>query len=531
MATTPIDVTWALRMGAFRVTFQWFAHFLYISLMTLRKKSLALGSTITLAGGATGASLLAMLMAATPAGAVGTTYTVDTLDDGAENASDCTTPVAGSCSLRDAIDSVLDGDTIVFAAGLTGTITLDAAQGQLKVNNEVLIQGPGADLLTINAGGNSRVFYLCAGPTMELSGLTITGGSDSKGGGLYDGCSDGFTLRDVVVTGNEATNGNGGGVFSSETVTLINTVVSNNTSSEKGGGVSSGGLIMEGSTISGNSAGLYGGAGGAYTSGDVSITSSTFENNSAGSCGGGLYTGVDGGTITITDSTFSNNTADNCYGGGIDIDGNDNIVIIANTTITGNSALTGGGLHVDAGNLVSLFMTTVSGNSATNTNPLYSGGGVHIAASRQTYSAVDLTMVGTIVSGNTAAAGPADIGFGYVNDVGPVAISADDSLIGDIDSRLTITGAGNVISTTPGLDALADNGGPTMTMALLATSPALDAGPSVIPTFIGNEFDQRGAGFARVVGTKSDIGAFEAQAPEPTPTTVPGGEVVPNFTG
>jgi len=504
---------------------------MYVFLMTLRKKSLALGSTVTLAGGATGASLLAMLLAASPAGAVGTTYTVDTLADGANNSSDCITPVPGSCSLRDAVDAATDGDTIVFASGLTGTITLDTAnEGDIEISSELLIQGPGADLLTIDAGGSDRVFYLCTGSTAEFQGLTITGGSASEGGGIYDHCDDGFTLRDVVVTGNEATSGGGGGFYSGGSVTLINTVVSNNTATSYGGGGVSDDLTMVGSTISGNATSGDGG-GGAYAAGNVSITSSTFDSNSTETCGGGLYSGVDRGTVTITDSTFSNNTAVNCYGGGIDIDGNGNIVVIANTTITGNSAVSGGGLAVDYDNDVSLFMNTISGNSATSTDALYSGGGIHMSGTQGQSDPPTLTMVGTIVSGNTAAAGPADFGVGNSGNAGPYAITVNDSLMGDSDSRLTVTGSGNVTSTTPGLGALANNGGPTKTMALLDTSPALDAGPSVIPTFIGNEFDQRGAGFARVVGTRADIGAFETQAPEPTPTTAPNGEVVPNFTG
>lgn len=491
--------------------------------MSLRKNSLVLGSSLSLAGGATGASLLAMLLAASPAGAVGTTYTVDTLADGAANAADCTTPVPGSCSLRDAIAAVTTGDTVVFASGVTGTINIDPAEGEIEINWPILLQGPGADLLTVNAGGNSRVFYLCAGPSMEFQGLTITGGSASKGGGLYDECSDGFTLRDVVVTGNEATDSGGGALYSAGSVTLINTVISNNTASGDGGGVMSGDLTMMNSTISGNS--TNGGGGGAFAAGSIAVSSSTFDGNSAGNCGGGLYTRVAGGTVTITNSTFSNNAAVESYGGGIDIDGRNNTVVIANTTITGNSAVTGGGIHFDSGNDVSLFMNTIAGNAATTTDALYSGGGIHFSGDEPL---VTLTLVGTIVSGNSAAAGPADIGFGDAGTMSSPSISVNDSLIGDVDSRLTVTGSGNVMSTTPGLGALADNGGPTKTMALLPTSAGVDAGPSVVPTFTGNSFDQRGPGFARVVGTRADIGAFEIQ-PEPTP--VPDDEVVPAFTG
>jgi hypothetical protein len=69
-------------------------------------------------------------------------------------------------------------------------------------------------------------------------------------------------------------------------------------------------------------------------------------------------------------------------------------------------------------------------------------------------------------------------------------------------------------------------------MALLAGSAALDAGPATVVKFPGNDYDQRGVGFARVVGTRADIGAFETQAPEPTTTTTATDEpVVPAFTG
>jgi predicted outer membrane repeat protein len=483
------------------------------------------------AGGRGDWRFTSMLMAATPAGAVGTTYTVDTLADGAANASDCTTPVAGSCSLRDALDADATNDTIVFAPGLSGTITLTS--GELEINRAIVLTGPGKDLLTIDAAGGSRVFYVAASSPVTIEGLTITGGSSSNGAGLYDEGGNGFTLRDVLVTGNVAS-GSGGGLHGGGDVTLINTLVLNNTGTSGGGIFMKGNLVMEGSTISGNTAATVGG-GGAYVGGDISITTSTFDDNTADSCGGGLYARVSNGMVTITDSTFSNNTADSCYGGAIDIDGNGNTVVIANTTITGNSAPTGGGLQVDNDNDVSLFMDTITGNSATSTDALYSGGGIHLSGELQ--SPATLTIVGSIVSGNTAVAGPADIGVGNANDFGPNPVSINDSLIGDVDSRLTVTGAGNVTSTTPGLDALADNGGLTMTMALLSTSAAVDAGPSVVPTFTGNGFDQRGTGFARVVGTRADIGAFETQAPEPTTTTAAptttaaSGEIVPTFTG
>lgn len=527
-----------------------------ISSATLRRRALSIGSTATLLGGSAGALFLAL--AASPAGAVGNTFTVDTLDDGPDNASDCTIPVAGSCSLRDAITAASDGDTIVFEAGLTGTITLYGAQ--IEIGSEITVLGPGPEDITIDAGGESRVFYLCAGPAVEISGVTITGGSANRGGGLYDECNDGFTLRDVVVTGNEATGQGGGGLRSGGVVTLIDSVVSNNSANGNGGGILAEGVVLQRTTISGNYAS---GSGGGITSSDsviieesdivsnasdvggggvhvmyadVSIDRSTFKDNTARFCGGGLYVGGRGlyddrdvKAVDITSSTFSGNAAQDCYGGAIDLDGNNLSVVIANTTITGNSAVSGGGLHVDYDNTVDFIQSTIVGNYASSTDPLYSGGGVHFNENAA------LTFSGSIVSGNTASVdGAADIGYGRAKSLYTRSVGADHSMIGEVDSRVAVLGDGYIRSTSPGVGNLADNGGPTLTMALDPTSEAVDAGLTVMPPFPGDLYDQRGVGFARIVGMRSDMGAYEIQSDpdEPTTTTTAGGDpVVPEFTG
>src|SRR5207249_5007229 len=61
----------------------------------------------------------------------------------------------------------------------------------------------------------------------------------------------------------------------------------------------------------------------------------------------------------------------------------------------------------------------------------------------------------------------------------------------------------------PLLNPLAFNGGMTQTLALQSGSPAQDAGDV---TGLGVATDARGAPFARVVGTKADVGAYEIQA-------------------
>ena len=78
----------------------------------------------------------------------------------------------------------------------------------------------------------------------------------------------------------------------------------------------------------------------------------------------------------------------------------------------------------------------------------------------------------------------------------------------------------------PELGPLQNNGGATATHALLPGSPAIDTGPDPVPDFPGNAFDQRGDGYPRVVGTHSDIGAFEVQPIAPEAITI-----TPKFTG
>lgn len=94
---------------------------------------------------------------------------------------------AGAGSLRQAIASAAPGDTINFA--VTGTIALTS--GQLLIDKNLTIQGPGADSLTISGNHASRVFQNGAGMT-ALDGLTIADGkitdnNSAAGGGIYNG--------------------------------------------------------------------------------------------------------------------------------------------------------------------------------------------------------------------------------------------------------------------------------------------------------------------------------------------------------
>ena len=463
------------------------------------RKGVALGSAAVVAGGATTALLAAF---AIPASA--TTLTVDSTGDGAADPSHCTNGTIGDCTLRDALDAAADGDTITFDGSLTGTISLSA--GQLLVAKNVTIVGPGAASLAVDAGGASRVFYLQAGATGDIvmSGLTISGGNvTGDGGGILVKNAGDSSFDSVVVTGNTAT-GNGGGIVfpydgRDHNQSIANSKIFANASGTNGGGVYFGAVLSNSFT--------------------QTVSASTIEGNTAAERGGGIYLQEDYAPGFIVDSTISGNSAP--LGGGVFL--NSSPLTIANSTLTLNSAGDGGGINASGNSpRLTVLMSTITDNSAGT-----SGGGIRLSDTLN----FPTTVTGSIVSGNSAgSAGSHDIFSG-----GSATLNGDSDLFGVV--SVSADNTTNVItSTSPGLGPLADNGGPTRTMSLLAGSPALNAGPATVPVFAGNQFDQRGAGYPRVVLGAVDIGAYEVSTPPPAPTTTsttvsPSDPVVPAFTG
>ena len=139
-------------------------------------------------------------------------------------------------SLRQAIfdaNENVGSDTIQFAAGLTGTITLTA--DELAISDSLTIQGPGAANLTIDAAGKSRIFDVDDGDSgtnidVQISGLTLTGGSADTGGAILS--HEKLTVNSSTITGNTA-GVNGGGIYaySPGTTTIQNSTISENTTS------------------------------------------------------------------------------------------------------------------------------------------------------------------------------------------------------------------------------------------------------------------------------------------------------------
>jgi len=229
-------------------------------------------------------------------------------------------------------------------------------------------------------------------------------------------------------------------------------------------------------------------------------TVNTFVTDPFG--GGILVSG--GGNLDLRDSTVTGNQA--FSGGGIAFaDGGSGT--ITNCTISGNSvganfagnSGAAGGIIVGGGGTVSVFNSTIAFNSSPGI-----GGGVVVVGSQ-------LILESSIVADNICPQDP-DI----FRDAGN--LSARNSLIESIAPGV-INGSNiaNITGVDPILGPLASNGGPTQTHALLAGSAAINTGTNVT----GLATDQRGPGFARVVGLAPDIGAFEDQTQPPPPPPPP----------
>ena len=177
-------------------------------------------------------------------------------------------------------------------------------------------------------------------------------------------------------------------------------------------------------------------------------------------------------------------------------------LVVRASTISGNSAMDGGGLASMYGNPVDVSDSTIAFNASTRPQfEGWTGGGGGVCVN--SYS---LRLANSIVSNNSAYNGGSDVTL--FNLAGPTpSIAGDhDIILGSVPAPPPDT-----ITTDPGLLPLADNGGPTATHGLASGSVAIDAGRPATGLF----FDQRGRGFPRTIGASADIGAFESGTPAP----------------
>jgi hypothetical protein len=398
---------------------------------------------------------------------------------------------SGGGSLREAITSANTnpGSTIQFSSGLSGTIHL--ASELPTIAHSMDIEGPGPGTLTVSGEGAHRIFYVNGGGGDQVTIANLALGNGQAG-----------SLQNAGAV--EAETGGGPPL----SLTLSNDVFTNNS------------VTSNGATV--------------FSEEDLTVLNCVFTNNNADSAGGLRQLQ---GSLTVRSSTISGNTATDV--GGIEADDTAGAVTIDRTAVTGNTATQydSGGVAIFRPHQPSVISTsTISGNHNPGTKVSFSGrgGGVNVG----TYMADPLKIVGSTISGNTAAAQGGGLnvytGAGYGPALLYDTIVASNSAPNGPDisgnakaafSLITNTSGAAVTETVPGSDIigqdpqlgpLADNGGPTQTMALAPTSPAVDKGSAV-----GLTSDQRGVtrpiDFPSIPNSAapgadgSDIGAFELQ--------------------
>jgi len=397
----------------------------------------------------------------------------------------------GNCTLREAVRSANEdvaydactagsGDDVVNLGVGTYVLTIPgvnedaAASGDLDVTANLVIAGAGAILTRIDGNGavtHDRVLDLIGSITVAISGVTITGGTMvQEGGGVH---VNGATLvvSNSTIVSNTANSG--GGIGDVGTVTLVDSTLSDNTAAN-GGGIACGDVSILRSTVSGNHADA---GGGLRIFGAGTIDQSTISDNVAMVAGGVLSNG----TLVMTNSTLSGNRS-NGVGGGLVHNNPTGIATLVNVTVTDNVAdddADGGG---DGGGIVN------------------EGG--------------DLRVKGSIVAGNVDRGGEAPDCVGVLDSLGYNLVESPTgcTFLGDT--------ATNLLAVDPLLGPLQNNGGGTLTHALLVGSPAFDAIPLASCTDAAGGTlggDQRNV--PRPQAAACDMGAVEADGLPTTTTT------------
>ena len=447
----------------------------------------------------------------------------------------------GPGTLRSVVDSAVDGDVVDLTGLDCDLITL--TQGPIDTSlvsphplDKLTIQGPGRDQLTISGGGKSLIFvvggeHFSAENVFTLNDVSVADGIN-YGSIFNESAACLFGLRGTMILNRlrvtdchsifEGGASGGGAIAADYLLRISDSIISNSSITAIGGNVAAGGgafvggkMIVVNSTISGNrvvagfGAEQYGGflqtgGGGLYTPGDLTLINSTVTGNSVEATGSGEDARGGGvfvrRTATISGSTIDSNTADGDGGGLFKVFSSyyvdETTLSISNSTVSGNVA---GG----AGGAIASQRATRIANSTVASNVSGSGGAVMFRLDGLYPGTAPLELESTIIGENRS---------------GSEAVFAADLAT---DGLLTITGGGNLVVSAgaslvlpadtlfanPRLLPLADNGGPTRTHALAADSPAINHGNNAAAL----AFDQRGEGYPRESGGRTDIGAFEVQ--------------------
>ena len=221
--------------------------------------------------------------------------------------------------------------------------------------------------------------------------------------------------------------------------------------------------------------------------GHLTVQSLTLAGGRAAGDGGAVSTA---GTLTLVQSTLTGHRAVGGNGGAVANAGG--TVVVVGSTLAGNAADGAGGGVFSRNGLTVVLQSTLSANTAAVGRGVYLLGDGGMAA-----YLLNNSIVGGADTAATDLAGGGAVSGGGTNNV--------------VRSWWGVTGLTNTITADPQLGPLADNGGPTPTMALTPASPAFDAGDPAAAAGLGT--DQRGGRFARTQFARPDVGAFEAARP------------------
>jgi hypothetical protein len=352
--------------------------------------------------------------------------------------------------------------SIAAAATLLVTNCNDSGSGSLR---EILASAQSGDTVDLRSLACDRVPPVGGVLSVAANDLVLQGPGAGKltiPGISHTGVG---TLRVDSVRIADGTRG----IVSNGSVSLDESIV---TGCSAEGIRSNAGLVMRNSTVSNN-----GYTGVSVSTGDTQITGSTISGNRGGYCGALTTYGV--GKVRIENTTISGNSG--AWAACISA----STVTVANSTVAFSSSIAN-------------VMTGYTSVGLTTNSP-------------------ELHLESSIFANNS----PADL-----NVSASTVISGHNNLI-MLGAIAFETGAKvalpvDTLAADPLLDPLANNGGPTMTHALRAGSPAIDAGNNNAAL----ASDQRGSPFLRIAGPKPDIGAFESQ-----PAPLNGVSIGPGFTG
>jgi hypothetical protein len=413
---------------------------------------------------------------------------------------------SGDCSVNAcrtigyAISQSASGDTISIASGTYAE--------HVVVDRSLTLQGAGSGTTAIDGSGTGRVVMISSSRsalTVKVSGVTIRNGfvDAGLGGGVESLPSVGQTYRititSSVISANRVVEGSsslypaGGGIFNGPgsdmkiTATAVqqNSVTGGNGAipGEGGGIANSGHLTLQRVTVSGNTA--LGGPGG--------VSCRPPPQGCFALKGGPGYGGGEFGSVTMVNSTVSGNAA---------IGGIEGPCTTCGHHEGGGDGYGGGALCTsDATIPITLVNTSVAGNQASGGSGTPNGQGFGGGLYGGLYCPPGITLTNSIVASNVGSSGP---------DCDGTVTSGGHNLLGSDSSCSGFTGVGDLVNVDPVLGPLQNNGGPTLTIALLSGSPAIDAADDAVcaaPPVNGK--DQRGV--ARPQGPHCDIGAYEKQ--------------------